>query len=184
MWNCCSCILFYVIWQKRVKHSMACGTIWRRRGCSLVCGTEVFHSNSFNRNRHITTILFSLNLVWKIGYYTFYIITMSQHILEIWTTLECLSLCVATVMCSKNAYMWYVKCKFTNCRYVEVLIKWPCWQIHHDNLFYYIFFSSYNYICRRLTQLTLFLFIERESTIQNKMCNILIDIKTYGGDKI
>ena len=55
---------------------------------------------------------------------------------------------------------------------------------HHDNLFSCIQFSSYNWICRSITQLTLFIFVERASSVQSTMCNVMIHMKTYGGDNI
>ena len=113
----------------------------RRWGCFLVCGTEVFQSNAFNRHRHITTILFILNLVCKSEYYMFCIITTAQHILEIWTTIECLSARVSKVISSNNLYMWYFKCKFLNLRNVEVLIKLHNWWLHHENIFLVLSFS-------------------------------------------
>ena len=55
--------------------------------------------------RPITTTVFRLYLVCKSGYHMFCIITMVQHILENWTTIEWLLTRVATVMCSNNVHM-------------------------------------------------------------------------------
>ena len=103
IWICCSCIVFAVIWNKRVKHSMMCVNVQIRWGYFLVYVAEVFQWYAFNRHRYIATIVFRLNLVCKCSYYTFCIILMGKHILESWTTLEWLSVCVTTVMRSKNA---------------------------------------------------------------------------------
>ena len=48
-------------------------------------------------------------------------------------------------------------------------------------LFLYEIFFSYNCICIILTQLKLFIFIERVSTIHITTWNMLIDMKMYGG---
>ena len=98
MCSCYRCILFAIIWHKKVKQSMACATVRRKRGCFLVCGTEVFKRNTFNRHRPIITTVLRFNLVRKAGYYTFWIITTVQYILGSWTTLEFISASVSTVI--------------------------------------------------------------------------------------
>ena len=77
-----------------------------------------------------------------------------------------------------------MKCNFLNCRYVELVMEVQKLLLHNDKLFFLINFLSTNYICKNLTQLTLFIFIEREFSIHNKMYNVMIHMKTYGGDKI
>ena len=99
-------ILFAVIKKKRAKHSMACETVQIRWGCFLVCDTEVLQSKYFNRQKPITNKVFRLDLVYKSGYYTFYIITTAQNILKAWVDFECLLERVATVMRSNNVDMW------------------------------------------------------------------------------
>ena len=98
MYICCSWILFSVIIQKRVKHSMTCVTVWRWWWSLLVCFNKAFQLNALNRHLYITTIVSRLNLVWKADYYTFWIITKAQHVLVFCTTRECLSADVATVV--------------------------------------------------------------------------------------
>ena len=72
------------------------------------CGTELLQCNTFNKHRYITTILYRLNLVCKTSYYTFCIILTAQNIDEICTTIEFLSVCVATVFFSNNLFMCQV----------------------------------------------------------------------------
>ena len=184
MCSCCICVLFAFIWQKKVKHRTTCVNVKIRWGCLLVCGTEVFQSGAFNRHRPITTIVCILTLVYKTGYYTFFIIMMAQRILLILTTIECFSTRVVTVMCSKKSYMWWVKFKFMNFRNIEVLMKVHNWWLHHDKLFYCIIFCSYNCICISLIQLVLFIFFERASTMHITTCNVLIDMKNYDWSNI
>ena len=59
-------------------------------------------------------------------------------------------------------------------------MKFHKWWLHHDKLFSDIIFVSYNCICISLTQLTLFLFIERASYLHSTTCYLLIDMKYYG----
>ena len=103
--RCCRCILFAVIRQKWA------GKKWNMW---LWEYDEDFYwymaLKCFNVmpliGISITTILLWLNLVCKTGYYTFWIILTAQQILVCCTVLKGLSLCVAIVMNSKNAYMW------------------------------------------------------------------------------
>ena len=150
----------------------------------MLCGTEVFQSDDFNRHRPITTIVLILYLVCKAGWYTFCIISTAQNILKTRTMLEWLLARVSTVMCYKNAYMWYLKRKLLNCSNVEVLMKVHSWWIHHDKLFSGIQFFSNNWIWGSLTYLTLFLFIKRASTMHSTTFYVLKDMKWYGGANI
>ena len=84
-------------------HSIKCVTVLRIQESFLVCGTEVFQSDVFNKNRPINKIVSRLDLVCKTGYNMFCIITTVRHILKIGTTLECFLAHVATVMHSKNS---------------------------------------------------------------------------------
>ena len=56
--------------------------------------------------------------------------------------------------------------------------------MHHDKLFSCTKFCSYNWICGIRTKLIPFIFIERASDMHSKMCNVLIDMRTDGGDNI
>ena len=109
----------------------------------------------------------------------FCIITTAQHILVHCMDLEGLPVCVSTVMRYKNKYVWQEECKFLYFRYVEFLMEVHNLWLHHDKLFSCIKSGSYNGICKNLTQLTLFLFIQMVSTIHITTCNVLIHMKTY-----
>ena len=110
--GCCSCILFAVIWHKRVKHRMEFENVRGLWWCSLVWITELFQLNYFNIQRSITTIVLILNLVLKNSYYKFWIISMEQHIVVNCTAFECLLARISTLMYFKNMYVWKVLCKF------------------------------------------------------------------------
>ena len=127
----------------------------------MVYGTKVFQLNELNRHRCIATMILWFYLVRKSRDYTLLIITMEQYRLVRCKTLERLLAGVATLMCCKNAYMWWVECKFLYFRYVELLTEVYNLWIHHDKLFYCLKFCGYNCICISLTQLALFLFIKR-----------------------
>ena len=73
MCSSCSCILFAFIKRKRVKHSIICATVKSWWGWSMVCGTEMFKFDALN-------IVFRLNLLYKNGYYTLYLILTTQYI--------------------------------------------------------------------------------------------------------
>ena len=101
-------LFFAVIWQTIVKHSIMDVIVWVWWLCLLVCGTEFFQCNNFNKHLYITTIVFIFNLVSNTGYYTLCIIWTAQDILVSCTTLACLSACVDTVMSPNNVYVLQV----------------------------------------------------------------------------
>ena len=133
--SCCSCILFVVIWQKILKHSLEFVTVWGWWWCYLLWSTEVFQFNALNRHRFITIIVFRLNLVWRTSYYTLCIVFTAQHIVVNFMTLECLLSRIYTVICSKNMYVCQVWCKFMYGWYVDLLMKVHNWCIHNYKIF-------------------------------------------------
>ena len=119
MCSCCIWILFDVIQNKIVKHSIIFAAVQSWWWFFLVWSTNLFQFNDFNRNRSITTILFRLYLVWKTVYCTFWIILMSQYLVGNLTTIECLLVWIFTVIISKNVYM----CQLCEAYYEPVLNK-------------------------------------------------------------
>ena len=71
------------------------------------------------------------------------------------------------------------------CRCVETVVKFHNQFLHNDKLFSCIYFCSYFWIRSSLTQLTLFIFVERAYSIHSgRTCNQVIHIKTYCGTNI
>ena len=108
----------------------------------------------------------------------------AQHIMEIWTIIERLLTHVTTVMLSNNTNIWKVQFTFLNFSNVEVYIKVHNWWFHHSSLFSCINIYSKIFICRSLTQLELFILIERTSSVHSITCIFYIYMKRYGGTNI
>ena len=65
-------------------HIMAWKLFWSWYRFCIWCCTKVLQFNDVNKNKFISTIVFRLNLVWKTGYHSIGIITITQKIWNIY----------------------------------------------------------------------------------------------------
>ena len=139
--SCCR-ILFYVIIQKGVKHSMKCACFWCCWNFCLCCCTKVFHLNYFNIHRSISTIVFRIYLVCKNRYHYLGITTTTLQILVYSTEFELFTAIVEKVIGTYNFYVWKVKWKLLYLWNVETCVKVIHRCIHYNKLFSGVYFCG------------------------------------------